>query len=259
MARRSDGSFLVIKSVLALDEENDLAVLQAEGRNLPFVSLGDSDAVRVGEAICVIGSPMALEGTVSAGIVSAVRELKGGRKLLQITAPVSKGSSGSPVFNRKGEVIGVASFTLSGGQNLNFAIPSNTVKALLRRLSVIPRPIPRISLPSSLSLEEKFEQAYQDALQNALQATQKIFRSLALRAIAEALVKARQFDRAFQAAQMIENEVSRLEALKDIASALAKAGQIDRAVEVAERIEEPVLRFEVFAAIVAAKREKEKW
>jgi hypothetical protein len=134
LARRSDGSFLVIKGILASDKANDLAILQAEGRNLPFVPLGDSDGVKVGEAVCVIGSPMLLEGTVSAGIISAVRELQDGRKLLQITAPISKGSSGSPVFNRKGEVIGVASFILSEGQNLNFAVPSNVVKALLRRL-----------------------------------------------------------------------------------------------------------------------------
>jgi len=140
LARRSDGSFLVIKSVLASDRANDLAILQAEGRNLPFVRLGDSDRVRVGEAICVIGSPMLLEGTVSAGIISAVRELRDGRKLLQITAPISEGSSGSPVFNRKGEVIGVASFTLSEGQNLNFAIPSNAVKTLLRRPSITVSP-----------------------------------------------------------------------------------------------------------------------
>ncbi|MCX7969383.1 MAG: serine protease, partial [Armatimonadetes bacterium] len=106
LARRPDGSFLAITGVLAIDEANDLVILKADGRNLPFVSLGDSDAVKVGEAICVIGSPMALEGTVSTGIVSAIRELKGGRKLLQITAPISKGSNGSPVFNRKGEVIG---------------------------------------------------------------------------------------------------------------------------------------------------------
>jgi len=123
LARRQDGSFLNILQVLAIDRENDLAVLQAEGRNLPFLPLGDSEAVKVGEAICVIGSPFALEGSVSTGVISAVRELRGGRKLLQITAPVSQGSSGSPVFNRKGEVIGVVSFSLSEGQNINFAVP----------------------------------------------------------------------------------------------------------------------------------------
>jgi serine protease Do len=217
LARRLDGSFLAIKSVLASDKANDLAILQAEGRNLPFVPLGDSDKVKVGEAICVIGSPMLLEGTVSAGIISAVRELGDGRKLLQITAPVSEGSSGSPVFNRKGEVIGVASFTLSEGQNLNFAIPSNAVKALLHRLGIAIRPLP--PLPT-LSLEERFEQAYQEALQLAQEIEVASVRSWALRCIAEAM---------------------------------AEAGQIDLAVEVAETIDVPVLRLQALAAIMAAK------
>jgi serine protease Do len=186
LARRSDGSFLVIKGILASDKANDLAILQAEGRNLPFVRLGDSDRVKVGEAICVIGSPMLLEGTVSAGIISAVRELRGGRKLLQITAPISEGSSGSPVFNRKGEVIGVASFILSEGQNLNFAVPSNVVKALLSRLGTAIKPIP--PLPT-LSLEERFERAYQEAIQDAQKIEDAFDRSWALAAIAAAMAK----------------------------------------------------------------------
>ena len=247
LARRLDGSFLAIKSVLASDKANDLAILQAEGRNLPFVPLGDSDKVKVGEAICVIGSPMLLEGTVSAGIISAVRELGDGRKLLQITAPVSEGSSGSPVFNRKGEVIGVASFTLSKGQNLNFAIPSNAVKALLHRLGIAIlgiaiRPLP--PLPT-LSLEKRFEQAYREALQFARKIEDAEDRSWALSGIAEAMAEAGQFDRALQIAQKIEYASVRSGALREIAEAMAKAGQIDLAVKVAEMIDDPVERFRV--------------
>jgi serine protease Do len=210
LARRSDGSFLVIKSVLASDKANDLAILQAEGRNLPFVRLGDSDAVKVGEAICVIGSPMLLEGAVSAGVISAVRELQDGRKLLQITAPISEGSSGSPVFNRKGEVIGVASFILSEGQNLNFAVPSNVVKALLSRLGTAIKPIP----PSSTQIEDAWD------------------RSWTLRQIVAAMAEVGQFDRALQIAQKIEDAWHRSWALKDIAEAMAKAGQKERANQV---------------------------
>ena len=235
LARRLDGSFLIIKGILALDKESDLAILQAEGRNLPFVLLGDSDEVKVGEAICVIGSPMLLEGTVSAGIISAVRDLRDGRKLLQITAPISEGSSGSPVFNRKGEVIGVASFTLSKGQNLNFAVPSNAVKALLRRLGISTKPLS--PLPT-LSLEERFEQAYQEAFQVAQEfEIASIPCSLLLKDIAIALAKAGQFDRAIQIAQKIEDALSRSLALKEIALALAKAGQFDRAIQIAQKIE----------------------
>jgi len=233
LARRSDGSFLVIKGVLASDKANDLAILQAEGRNLPFVQLGDSDTVKVGEAICVIGSPMLLEGAVSAGIISAVRELQDGRKLLQITAPISKGSSGSPVFNRKGEVIGVASFILSEGQNLNFAVPSNAVKTLLHRLGIAFSPLP----PSpTLSLEERFEQAYQEAIQAIQKIEDTALRSSALRLIVSATAEAGQFDRALQVAQKIEDASDRSWALREIAEAMAEAGQFDRALQFAQKL-----------------------
>jgi tetratricopeptide (TPR) repeat protein len=84
----------------------------------------------VGERIIVYGSPLGLEKTVSDGIVSAIREVPGYGKLIQITAPISPGSSGSPVLNMKGEVIGVATFQMIEGQNLNFAIPSERIANL---------------------------------------------------------------------------------------------------------------------------------
>jgi serine protease Do len=259
LARRSDGSFLVIKGILASDKANDLAILQAEGRNLPFVRLGDSDAVKVGEAICVIGSPMLLEGTVSAGIISAVRELRDGRKLLQITAPISEGSSGSPVFNRKGEVIGVASFILSEGQNLNFAVPSNAVKALLRRLGITLSPLP----PSpTLSFEERFERAYQEAIQDAQKIEDAWARSEALRFIAEATAEAGQkeqanqvFQLALQVAQKIEGALDRSLALRGIAVAMAKVGQFDRALQIAQKIEDAKARSWALSGIAEATAE----
>src|SRR5207245_6657549 len=89
-----------------------------------------SDAVQVGESVYAGGKPVGLEGTFSPGIGSSIREV-GTDKLLQITAPISPGSSGGPVLNEKGEVIGVSVATFRGGQNLNFAIPSNYLKTLL--------------------------------------------------------------------------------------------------------------------------------
>ena len=85
------------------------------------------DLPSVAERILVVGSPMGLEQTVNEGIVSAVREVPSVGKILQISAPISPGSSGSPVINMKGEVIGVATFQLIEGQNLNFAIPGMAV------------------------------------------------------------------------------------------------------------------------------------
>ena len=86
--------------------------------------------MRIGEKVYVAGNPKGLEGTFSDGIISRI-STQGNRKRLQMTAPISPGSSGGPVLNSKGEVIGVAFMTLRGGQNLNFAIPSKYVKTLL--------------------------------------------------------------------------------------------------------------------------------
>jgi len=78
--------------------------------------------IESGQPVIVIGSPFGLEGTVSDGIVSGVRKVPDFWEIIQITAPISKGSSGSPVLNIKGEVIGVATFFIKEGQSLNFAI-----------------------------------------------------------------------------------------------------------------------------------------
>ena len=126
----STGSVVWARNARGFDPDNDLVVLEVETAAPKSVRLGDSDEVRVGEPIIVIGSPEGLEQTVSNGLVSAIRELDG-RKLFQISAPVSEGSSGSPVFNEYGEVVGVVVSSLQSGQNLNFAVPINYAKPLL--------------------------------------------------------------------------------------------------------------------------------
>jgi tetratricopeptide (TPR) repeat protein len=87
-------------------------------------------APQEGESIFVIGNPYGLEGSVSNGIVSAVREIPGYGKIIQITAPISPGSSGSPVVNMRGQVIGVATLQAAEGQSLNFAVPSERILQL---------------------------------------------------------------------------------------------------------------------------------
>lgn len=119
-----------IDGITAFDPERDLVILKISGARASALALGGSDAVQVGETVYAVGNPKGLEGTFSQGIVSSIREV-GTDKLLQITAPISPGSSGGPVLNSKGEVIGVSVATFRGGQNLNFAIPSNHLKALL--------------------------------------------------------------------------------------------------------------------------------
>ena len=121
-----------IEGVTATDKINDLALLKVTAYGIKPLSLGDSDKVRIGETVYVAGNPKGLEGTFSDGIISSKRS-EDAKERLQMTAPISPGSSGGPVLNKKGEVVGVSFMTLEGGQNLNFAIPSKYLKKLLEQ------------------------------------------------------------------------------------------------------------------------------
>jgi len=121
-----------VEGTIAIDAERDLVLLKISSARTAPLPLGNSDSIEVGEAIYAVGNPQGLEGTFSQGIISSIREV-GSDKLLQITAPISPGSSGGPVLNGKGEVIGVSVATFKGGQNLNFAIPSNYLKSLIAK------------------------------------------------------------------------------------------------------------------------------
>ena len=131
------------KRATGFDVDNDLVLLEVETAGVKPVRLGDSDGASVGEQIVVVGNPEGLEQTVSNGLLSGIREVDG-RKVFQISAPASEGSSGSPVFNGRGEVVAVVVSSLESGQNLNFAIPINYAKPLLSRvadeeISALPR------------------------------------------------------------------------------------------------------------------------
>ena len=122
-----------IKGYTAIDEKRDLIILKVTAFGTEAISLGNSDLARVGETVYAVGNPRGLEGTFSDGIISSIRPV-GSDKLIQMTVPLSPGSSGGPVLNRKGEVIGVSVLTIRDGQNLNFAIPSNYLKTLLTKV-----------------------------------------------------------------------------------------------------------------------------
>ena len=122
-----------IEGFTAMDESHDLVVLQVSASDVQPLPFGDSDTVKTGEEVYTVGNPKGLEGAFSAGHISNVRG-EGANKIIQFTAEISPGSSGGPLVNRQGQVIGVATMNLEGGQNLNFAIPSNYLKALLARL-----------------------------------------------------------------------------------------------------------------------------
>jgi tetratricopeptide (TPR) repeat protein len=126
-----DGKKFPVRGVLAVDGEGDLALLLVDVPRALAVPLPIVRAVpQEGESIVVIGNPFGLEGSVSNGIVSAVREISGYGKIIQITASISPGSSGSPVVNMMGQVIGVATLQAAEGQNLNFAVPAERISQL---------------------------------------------------------------------------------------------------------------------------------
>lgn len=131
-----DGTVLTDIEVLADDEQHDLAILHGTAKTpLPVVLLGDSDKVTVGERAVSIGNPLGLDHTLTDGLVSARRVIEG-RKMIQMSVPVSPGNSGGPLFNTRGEVIGITTAVYIGGsplaQNLNLATPIDELKALIK-------------------------------------------------------------------------------------------------------------------------------
>ena len=136
-----------IEGVTAVDAERDLVILKISVSGTQVISLGDSDTVQVGSPIYAVGNPRGLEGTFSQGIISSIRKV-GTDKILQLTAPISPGSSGGPVLNDKGHVIGVSVATFRGGQNLNFAIPSNYLKKLMEQIGPV-KPLSQAKLAGS--------------------------------------------------------------------------------------------------------------
>lgn len=127
----NNGSIYPVKGVIAVDAEGDLALLRIDAPpNQVHPLLLDRTSPQEGESVVVIGNPFGLEGSVTNGIVSAVRDIPTFGRIIQITAPISPGSSGSPVVNMQGQVIGVATLQITGGQSVNFAIPSERISQL---------------------------------------------------------------------------------------------------------------------------------
>src|SRR2546429_1453088 len=122
---RGQNGFAV--KILNFARRYDLVTIQTTFTSTPAVLLADSDTAAAGQDVVVLGSPQGLEGTVSTGIIGGLRTIAGVR-YLQITAPISPGSSGGPVFNSQGRVIAISTATSAKGQNLNFALPVNLLR-----------------------------------------------------------------------------------------------------------------------------------
>jgi tetratricopeptide (TPR) repeat protein len=138
-AVNNNGAIFLFERVVAQPAGADLAILQFRASDVPFLRLGKSTTAVEGQKVIVIGNPTGLTGTVSDGIISAFREK---RSLIQITAPISPGSSGSPVMDEDGQVIGVATLQSVEGQNLNFAIAVEQISEALGSLTAKTSPTP---------------------------------------------------------------------------------------------------------------------
>ena len=129
--------FLKVEGLLHSDQEHDLVILKVKAEKLSAVKIANIEQLTIGEKVYVISSPEGFENTISDGILSGIRAIDPKTKILQITAPVSEGSSGGPVFNKNGEVIGIATFLMEGAQNLNFAMSIDLIKDKLSIRKVI--------------------------------------------------------------------------------------------------------------------------
>jgi hypothetical protein len=132
--------------VLEVDKRKDIALIKIKGFGLPYLKLGRSQGVEIGEKIYSLSNPLGVfQNTLTEGIVSGIRPLDG-YKYFQISAPISHGSSGGPIFNSKGEVIGIAVAIIEEGQNLNFAVPIDYARGMVISMGA-PQPLASIYEP----------------------------------------------------------------------------------------------------------------
>jgi S1-C subfamily serine protease len=147
--RLANGDVYDTVEVLDVDRRKDIALLRIKAVDLPPVRIGNSGTLQIGDAVYSLSNPLGLENTLSEGIMSGSRPMDGFR-LLQITAPISHGRSGGPLFNAKGEVIGITTLSLQEGQSLNFAIPIDYARGMLVSPSQ-PRPLASVYDPETRS------------------------------------------------------------------------------------------------------------
>ena len=127
-----NGDVYAVRGVNATSEKHNLVMfsIDSDDGGWDYLPIADSDLIETGNSVYVIGSPLELINTMTAGIIGNVSREVNGESLIQITAPISFGSGGSALLNTRGEVIGVASQSYSYGQNLNLAVPINRINSM---------------------------------------------------------------------------------------------------------------------------------
>ena len=135
-----DGRSIRSSGYLNADIDRDLVTIKIPKAfdGIDPIKISKTKKIKIGTKVVAIGSPQGLTNTVSEGIISGIREFESGTKVIQTSAPVSPGSSGGGLFNVKGQLIGITSFLHKGGQNLNFAYPSEYIFPLLNNASTSP-------------------------------------------------------------------------------------------------------------------------
>ncbi|MBR3934077.1 MAG: trypsin-like peptidase domain-containing protein [Clostridia bacterium] len=131
-----DGNKFKVNSIIAYDEDMDIAIIRVDKTTVyggavsgfSAAKMGDSDNIKAGQTIYALGSPVGLQNTISNGIISNIGQVIEGNKFIQITAPISHGSSGGALVDEYGEVLGITSAGIEDAENIGFAIPINVLK-----------------------------------------------------------------------------------------------------------------------------------
>jgi hypothetical protein len=131
----ADESTHTATAIIRIDKDWDVALLKIAPLPEPALKLAPPDAVRIGAAVAAIGSPLGYGNTLSQGIISGLRPHAGKSDMIQITAPISPGSSGGPILSTStGEILGMTASSVNNGQNINFAVPARVISEQLKTI-----------------------------------------------------------------------------------------------------------------------------
>ena len=147
-----EDTLLEVKGLLYIDRDNDIAVLKTGGNSLPAVKIRDADTGPAGQKVYLLGSPGGEDKVILDGTLRGIKYVTPEKKLLLITTPVARGSSGSPVFNEGGEVIGIATFFTDEAQPFYFAMPVSRIKSRLSLKKITPLDKAELTAPMKIQL-----------------------------------------------------------------------------------------------------------
>lgn len=132
VATLTDGSQHEVELVLGYDKNRDVAIIKVKGDGFPALALADSDSLRNGQRIYCLGSPLGMDNSISEGLISNTSRMVNGQTYIQISAPISPGSSGGAVLDDSCRVVGISTGSLANGQLINMAVPANVISEVER-------------------------------------------------------------------------------------------------------------------------------